>query len=233
MGRALAEWENLMSVVGRPPSLNHAATAISAGDIDGAFEELDSAIHQQPENPVYLSARGHLELQLGFLRAAEVDFEQAIEMDPENAQAWSSLGRTRLELGLYVRAVRALEQAIHLGLDDAEHHILLARAFRGCGREEESALQYLAAFESWHANPTSELLFEVVSWASSTPGTIGPVGVCLRPFGFFKVVSDIDERFQPVGFDPNSLPFFERGKRLFDGLRADLRSSGGRRVGRR
>ena len=191
LGRALAEWEILAPTVERPDSLGFAAVAIAEGDIDAAFEELEVAIQRQPRNPLFVAARGHLELQLGYLRAAEADFEAALEIDGGNANAWASLGRTRLELGLFVRAARALERAIHLGNDDAEHRVLLARALRGCEHRAEAGRQYLMAMERLREGPTVRFFEVLGAWCASHPGSFGPQDVARRPFALLRSAAEL------------------------------------------
>lgn len=178
--RTLEIWDRLSPLEDRPPALAAAAQAVSAGDLDGAFEALNAGVCAEPESSVLVVARGHLELILGYLRTAEGDFERATEIDPEDARAWSELGRTRLALGLHESAATAVEEAIRLGLDDAEHHLLLARAYRGAGRCEDSTLEYLAVLECWHIRPAGGFLFGMLALAGSA---VSPLGLLATPLG--------------------------------------------------
>lgn len=214
LGRTLAVWEDLSSVAERPSGLDVAAEAISEGDVDGAFQALELAMEQSPENPLFVAARGHLELSLGYLRAAEADFERAIELDPENPNHWSALGRVRLELGLFTRASRALEQAIALGRCDAQHQVLLARAYRGCGRDEDAIRAYFEALRRARETAGVGLLAEVVGLQSSAPGEVLPIDVFGRPFSLLAATLALDPLYEEPPLDPACIAVWNDLSRL-------------------
>jgi Flp pilus assembly protein TadD len=178
--QTLLAWERLAPMEARPPALAAAAEAVSAGDLDGAFEALNQGVREAPESAVLVAARGHLERTLGYLRTAEGDFQRATELDPEDAHAWSELGRTRLSLGLHGGAAHAFERAVALGLDDPEHHMLLAQAYRGAGRCEDATREYLAVLEYLHVRPAEGFLFGMLSLAGSA---VSPIGLLATPLG--------------------------------------------------
>lgn len=218
LGRTLARWQGLTSTTEPPPAgLELASHAIAQGDIDGAFEALELAHAARPEDPVLVAARAHLEVSLGFLRAAETDFEAAIELDPENPRLWSDLGRVRLDLRLFTRASRAIEQAIALGLDDAEHHVLLALACRGAGRDEDALEAWLEALRRARQCEGVAFLSEVVSLSSARPGDVGPGSIVERPLAFLAASLALDPACDPARLDPLVLSAWDALRRFLAG----------------
>lgn len=211
VGSALAQWEELASAAGRPAELESATLALAAGDVDQALSVLGLAQEQHPASALYPLARGELQAALGFLRAAQADFEQAIELEPESPRAWSALGRTRLALGLYMRASRALERAIELGLDDAQHHLLLARAYRGCERSEEASREVQAALACVRSWEGGQLWIAIIGLSGARPGDVLPVSVFAHPLGLVGALLALSPDWRPPASAPGGLPLLGRG----------------------
>jgi len=103
------------AVVGRLARVRSVAT-----DLELSLGLVDIALVDLPGQPALHAARGGLLVEMGFLRAAELEYQCAVELDPARSRSWWCLGLVRHRLGLHHGAEQALTQAFELGMRDPE-----------------------------------------------------------------------------------------------------------------
>jgi len=97
------------------------------GDLQGAVDLLQIAIHNQPRQAVYHAALARV-LSRTHPREAVQALERAAEIDPRKADYLVDMGRILLNQGLRLRARKAAEAALRLAPNDAEARQLLSDA---------------------------------------------------------------------------------------------------------
>jgi len=91
-----------------------------ARDLELSLGLVDRALVDLPGQPALHAARGGLLVEMGFLRAAELEYECAVGLDPARPRSWWCLGLVRHRLGLHHGAEQALTQAFELGMREPE-----------------------------------------------------------------------------------------------------------------
>ncbi|MCZ6598190.1 MAG: tetratricopeptide repeat protein [Planctomycetota bacterium] len=156
------DWVERGVAPGAAELLSEARAEARVGDLESATETLDEALLHFPSDPALLKARGVVFAEMGFTRAAELEFERAAWLDPSCAGVWWALGTMRLALGLSMSAVEAFEHARMLGGDDAELALLLARAYEDTGELSDAGRHYTDAMALDPGAP-ADLLLEAAS----------------------------------------------------------------------
>jgi tetratricopeptide (TPR) repeat protein len=80
-------------------------------DFEAALCLLDEAARRLPAEPALYAARASLLFDLGFPRAAELEYERAVALEPNCAPLWQGLAIVRQHLGLEHEAEKALSNA--------------------------------------------------------------------------------------------------------------------------
>lgn len=109
-----------------------------SGDLPGARDALESSLKLAPSQ---ISARlllGHLYLQLKDAKNAEDQFEAALLVESNNREARLGLAEAQLEESNFADAVTGLEELTKAEPQNAAALRLLAKAYRGLGKEQEA-----------------------------------------------------------------------------------------------
>jgi tetratricopeptide (TPR) repeat protein len=93
-------------------------SALSAGRLDVAQKQFESAERLAPANADVNFVLGFLFVQKQELAEAETYFLKAVSFDPENVHAWTLLGQLHEQRGDFAGAVPPLEKAVSVD----EHH---------------------------------------------------------------------------------------------------------------
>jgi tetratricopeptide (TPR) repeat protein len=93
-------------------------SAMSAGRLDVAQKQFESAARLAPANADVNFVLGFLFVQKQQLAEAETYFLKAVSFDPENVHAWTLLGQLHEQRGDFAGAVPPLEKAVSVD----EHH---------------------------------------------------------------------------------------------------------------
>jgi tetratricopeptide (TPR) repeat protein len=88
--------------------------------------ELDQALHLNPDSSVIRGLRGLYFQRSGNFRQALEEFQYAARLEPDNPAWHVSMGETLSKLGDLIGALEAYQQATTLAPDDANHWRLLA-----------------------------------------------------------------------------------------------------------
>lgn len=110
-------WIAELASPGLSTPLEEARARADQGDFEGALELLEEE-GLSPEPALY-AARASLLVDLGFPRAAELEYLRALNLDPACADLWRGLGVVRLQLGLE----RMAESALHNARSIEEHEL--------------------------------------------------------------------------------------------------------------
>lgn len=98
------------------------------GDFEAALDLLDRAARTLSPEPALHAARASLLCDLGFPRAAELEFERALALEPDCPELWQGLGIIRLQLGLEHEAEEALSNA--RGIEENRLEVALTHGAR-------------------------------------------------------------------------------------------------------
>lgn len=85
-----------------------------SGDVQGALEELEKAIEQDPGDFKAYLLRGHARASLGDTERAVRDYSRAIELNADDFRIYFSRGSAWAKLGDYQRAVEDFDRVIEL-----------------------------------------------------------------------------------------------------------------------
>jgi len=111
-GIALCDpWLSQLASAALAGTLAEARELANHGDFESALCLLDRAERKLPPEPALHAARASLLCDLGFPRAAELEFERAVALEPGCPELWQGLGIVRLQLGLEHEAEEALSNA--------------------------------------------------------------------------------------------------------------------------
>jgi tetratricopeptide (TPR) repeat protein len=121
-------------------------------DRDSAKNTLDAGLERWPNDPDILELQADILCDMGFRRAAEMNYCKALEIDPSRADTWLSLARVRMELGLEAGARTACEKRIELGQGCATTYLLLGQAAAACGDFATAYQSYQRAFDLGNAS---------------------------------------------------------------------------------
>ena len=113
---------------------NRGIARYDKGDLDGAIQDFDQAIHLNSNDPVAYFNRGTLRSKKGDLDGAIQDYDQAIRLKP-NAVCYYNRGLARRKKGDLDGAIQDYDQAIRLKPDYTD-----AFNSRGVARFDKGAL---------------------------------------------------------------------------------------------
>jgi len=119
-----------------------AASAVAAGDFEGALGLYDQAIVLNPSHAEAYYKRGNTLKNLGRLEEAVDSYDQAIERRPDYAYAYCNLGVVQQALGRFNDALVSYEEAIELDPADAMAHYNRALLLQEASRWEEALVSY-------------------------------------------------------------------------------------------
>ena len=96
------------------------------GSPEGGSEELDQALHLNPNSPTVRGLRGLHFQRVGNFRQALTEFQSAAKLEPDNPAWQVSVGEAHSKLGDLIRALEAYRSATTLAPDNASYWRLLA-----------------------------------------------------------------------------------------------------------
>ncbi len=120
------------------------ALALShAGEHRKAEEELERAIHLDPD---FAEAHANLAIEYastGSYPLAEAHFRRSIELDPASSTAYCNLAVLLIKVGRTAEAETSIRRALELSPENANAHFLLARLLLAVGDPRMDAEQHL------------------------------------------------------------------------------------------
>jgi Tfp pilus assembly protein PilF len=126
--------------------------AEKSGDWAGARDALELGLKQAPGQTSARLLLGHVYLQLKEAKRAEDQFEAALLVDSNNSEGRLGLAEAQIQQSNFAGALPDLEALTKVEPRNAAALRLLARAYRGLGRERDAkrAEQQAAAAEEKH-----------------------------------------------------------------------------------
>jgi Flp pilus assembly protein TadD len=124
-------------------AFQHALTLSHAGEHGKAEEELERAIHLDPD---FAEAHANLGIEYastGSYQLAEVHFRRSIELDPASSTAYCNLAVLLIKVGRAPEAETSIRRALALAPENANAHFLLARLLLAVGDHRIDAEQHL------------------------------------------------------------------------------------------
>ncbi len=121
------------------------AELLREGDVDGAIDELERLVLEQPDNEYGYYFLGSAHFEKGNLDKAMKGFVVALEKAPEYVGAMVHLGHTLRLLGRYDQALRMGQQVLARDKHDADALYLMALTHYAIG-DEAAAKGYLERF---------------------------------------------------------------------------------------
>jgi Flp pilus assembly protein TadD len=121
-------------------------TLLNDGDIEGASQQIEHALQQDPNELEAHYYRGMIARQRGDLSGALKEMELVVHANPQHVQAQAELGTLAMQLGDLDRARQAFEQAILFGPGVPENHYQLALAYSRLGQPDRARAQ-MAEFQ--------------------------------------------------------------------------------------
>ena len=129
--------------------LYRASALEEAGRWAEAKAELETALKEQPDNPLLLNFLGYGKLERGEdLEAAEAMVRKASELRPDDASITDSLGWAQFKRGRIAQAIETLQRAAEADPGQAEIQEHLGDALYVAGRRFEARFAWRAALVS-------------------------------------------------------------------------------------
>jgi len=155
--------------------INRGITKQKRGDLDGALQDFDIVLGQDPGNLRALCEKADTHRLSGHWSKAIEGYEALLAIQPTHAHAAHWLGAVRLDVGQFEEAAAALERAISLGTSDvAGASFLLGRAYQGLGRIDRAGEALRRSHAMGDARAQAELRrMEAGSARTPDPGPPG------------------------------------------------------------
>jgi tetratricopeptide (TPR) repeat protein len=161
LGAALAnhnEWHDARPIMEKLVSVRDDATAhvmlgmtlMNDGDIEGASQQIERALQQNPNEIEAHYYKGVIARQRGDLPGAIKEMEVVVRANPQHALAQVELGTLALQTGNLDRARQAFEQAVSLRPEVPENHYQLGLAYSRLGFQDKARVQ-MAEFQKLRA----------------------------------------------------------------------------------
>lgn len=93
------------------------------GDLDGALDDLNEAIHLDPTHACFYNDRGGVWQEKGWLNKAIADFDEAIRLDPTNPTHFMKRGSAADEKGDFGMALADYSEVIRLDPQNGEAYL--------------------------------------------------------------------------------------------------------------
>jgi Flp pilus assembly protein TadD len=127
------------------------------GDMDGALEQYQKAVHDNPQDVMSLNNLGQVLVRSGRAKEAIPNFERAIELNRSSWAPHFNLARAHSELGNWKDAIAEYQTAGQLFPDDYATQYNLARALHKSGQEDAAVTAYQRAIKLAPSEPTFRL----------------------------------------------------------------------------
>ena len=101
-------------------------------------KERTQTIQRNPQDAIAFYSRGHAQLKLGQLQAAEEDFTQAIQINPDEAIAFSARAFVRFRLKNFRKAIEDSSQAIRINPELADAYLVRGFAWYELGDKQKA-----------------------------------------------------------------------------------------------
>ena len=134
-----------MSGDARWDAAQEGAERLREGDTDGAIDELERLVGEQPDNEYAYFFLGSAHFEKGAFAKAMKAYVLALELSPQYVGAMVHLGHTLRMLGRYDQALRMGRQVLARDKRDADGLYLMALSHYARG-EEAAAKSYLERF---------------------------------------------------------------------------------------
>ena len=121
-------------------------TLLNDGDIEGASQQIERALQQNPNELEAHYFKGVIARQRGDLRGAMKEMELVVLANPQHVLAQVEFGTLAMQMGDLERARQAFEQAVLLSPEVAENHYQLALAYSRLGQPDKARVQ-MAEFQ--------------------------------------------------------------------------------------
>ncbi len=124
-------------------AFQHALALSHAGEHRKAEEELERAIHLDPD---FAEAHANLGIEYastGSYQLAEAHFRRSIELDRASSIAYCNLAVLLIKVGRTAEAETGIRRALELSPENANAHFLLARLLLAVGDHKTDAEQHL------------------------------------------------------------------------------------------
>jgi len=121
-------------------------TLLNDGDVEGASQQIERALQQNPNELEAHYYRGMIARQRGDLPGALKEMELVVHANPQHVQAQAELGTLAMQLGDLDGARQAFEQAVLFGPGVPENHYQLALAYSRLGQPDKARAQ-MAEFQ--------------------------------------------------------------------------------------
>jgi Flp pilus assembly protein TadD len=125
-------------------------TLLNDGDIEGASQQIERALQQNPNELEAHYYRGMIARQRGDLPGALKEMELVVHANPQHVLAQAELGTLAMQLGDLDRARQAFEQAVLFGPGVPENHYQLALAYSRLGQSDKARAE-MAEFQKLKA----------------------------------------------------------------------------------
>lgn len=125
-----------------------AVASRQVGDFAGSLAVLEQVVAEDPSFAPGQQRLGLALLEAGQLERARAAFERLIELEPYAPEGYAGLGDVLLRRGDPARAAENLEKAVQRDPEDRAARYLLGLAYRGLGRERESARELALGADS-------------------------------------------------------------------------------------
>ncbi|MEU1401554.1 tetratricopeptide repeat protein [Streptomyces sp. NPDC005728] len=137
--RAVSEYDRAVALDSELLFARHGRAVVRAElrDFEGAVEDLDHVLVQEPDNARYLASRGDYHRMCGRYDAALQDLDRAIELDPTLRGAWAARGVTHHTLRRYDLALADLDRELEIDPDFVWGLVRRARLRRSRGEREQ------------------------------------------------------------------------------------------------
>ena len=119
---------------------------LNDGDIEGASQQVERALQQNPAETEAHYYRGVIARQHGDLPGAIKEMEIVVAANPQHVLAQGELGTLSLQMGNLDDARKAFEQAVSVRPDVPENHYQLALAYSRLGLQDKARAQ-MAEFQ--------------------------------------------------------------------------------------
>ena len=128
--------------------INPIVELFSNGQIQEAFDAVETLIKEYPNQPILLNICGVFYKQIGQPDEAVKRFEKALAINPDYAEAHNNLGVTLQNLGQLDSAVESYKKAITSNPEHTEAHNNLGLILQDLGLMDEAVISYEKAITS-------------------------------------------------------------------------------------
>jgi len=138
-----------------------ASLLIETGDpkqVQQAIADLQTAVGQQPSNPVLRYNLGRAQLVKGQIEQARVQFQEALKQRPEYAPARLALAQIYLSRAEYGNAVQEADAALRYDAGNLNARLIRGNAFAAMGNSNQAREELNQTIQKFPNSPEAALL---------------------------------------------------------------------------